>query len=70
MTPQVSRAFLYRLLAGDAAMSMEMCVKVGKLAGNGPRLWANMQTSYDLWQAERDPKIIKALRKVPAFDAA
>ncbi|MBI1215677.1 MAG: HigA family addiction module antidote protein [Alphaproteobacteria bacterium] len=67
---QVSRTFLYRLLAGQTPMSMEMCVKVGKLAGNGPRLWANMQTSYDLWQTENDPDVIKAVRKIPTFEAA
>ena len=29
-------------------------MKLGKLCGNGPVLWLNMQTAYDLWQAERD----------------
>lgn len=62
----VSRTYLYRLLDGKAPMSMEMCMKVGKLAGNGPRLWANMQAAYDLWQAENDPAVQRAVSKIPS----
>lgn len=63
----VSRAYLYRLLDGDVPMSVEMCLKVGKLAGNGARLWLNMQTTFNLWKAEHDPKVLKTVRKVPSF---
>jgi plasmid maintenance system antidote protein VapI len=30
-----------------------MAVRLGKLCGNGPRLWLNLQSGYDLWHAER-----------------
>lgn len=63
----VSRAYLHRLLNGDVPMSMEMCVKVGKLAGNGARLWANMQAAHDLWKAEHDPAVQKAVKKIPSY---
>lgn len=63
----VSRAYLHRLLDGKVPMSMEMCMKVGKLAGNGPRLWANMQAAYDLWQAENDPAVQRAVKKIPSY---
>lgn len=63
----VSRAYLYRLLDGDVPMSVEMCLKVGKFAGNGGRLWWNMQATYNLWQAEHDPKIRKVVKQVPSY---
>lgn len=63
----VSRAFLYRLIAGQVPMSAEMCLKVGKLAGNGARLWMNMQAHFNLWQAEHDPKVVKSLKQVPSY---
>lgn len=63
----VSRTFLYKLLAGEVPMSAEMCLKVGKLAGNGARLWMNMQAHFNLWQAEHDPKVTKSLRQVPSY---
>jgi plasmid maintenance system antidote protein VapI len=28
-------------------------VRLGNLCGNGPSLWLEMQTAYDLWHAER-----------------
>ena len=31
-----------------------MAHRIGKLFGNGPRLWANMQEAVDLWDAERE----------------
>lgn len=63
----VSRTYLYRLLDGATPMSMEMCIKIGKLAGNGARLWANMQGAYDLWQAENDPAVQRAVKKIPSY---
>lgn len=48
-------------------MSMEMCIKVGKLAGNGPELWVNMQAAHDLWKAENSPSLQKAVKKVPSY---
>jgi addiction module HigA family antidote len=50
----LSRQSLYDILAGKQPVTPETAVKLGKLCGNGPVLWLNMQTAYDLWQAERD----------------
>jgi plasmid maintenance system antidote protein VapI len=35
----------------------EMAARLGKLCGNGPRLWMNMQVNYWLWHIERDNKL-------------
>ena len=50
----ISRPTLYAILAEKAPITPEMAVRVGKLCGNGPLLWARMQTAHDLWQAERE----------------
>ena len=35
-------------------MSTDMAHRIGKLFGNGPTLWVNMQKAVDLWAAERE----------------
>ena len=30
-----------------------MAHRIGKLFGNGPTLWVNMQKAIDMWDAER-----------------
>ena len=49
----VSRVALSRVLNGRAAVSPEMALRIGKLAGNGPLLWLGLQQRFDLWHAER-----------------
>jgi len=50
----VTRQTLHRVLAGTAAVTPGMAVRLGKFCGNGPTLWLRMQQAYDLWHAERD----------------
>ncbi|PPQ31150.1 HigA family addiction module antitoxin [Rhodopila globiformis] len=64
----VSRQALHRLLAEDVAMTPEMAVRVGKLCGNGPRVWLAMQQARDLWQAER--AMADILARIPTMHAA
>jgi addiction module HigA family antidote len=41
------------VLAGTAALSPEMALRIGKFCGNCGDVWLRMQTAYDLWHAER-----------------
>lgn len=50
----VSRQTFYDLLSETQAVTPRMAVRLGKLVGNGPAFWVNMQTAYDLWHAARD----------------
>ena len=50
----ISRQLLHRVLNGEAAVTPNLAVRIGKLCGNGPDLWANMQTGYDLWKARQE----------------
>jgi len=62
---QTSRQTLYEILAEKRSVTPEMAVKLGKLCGNGPDLWLNLQTAYDLWRAERQVDT----SKIPTLEA-
>lgn len=49
----ISRQTLYELLGEKQPVTPQMAVRLGKLLGNGPRLWINLQSAHDLWHAER-----------------
>lgn len=49
----ISRVHLHRVLSGKNPVSGEVAVKLGRMFGNGPDLWARMQLAHDLWYAER-----------------
>ena len=65
---RVSRQYLHRILRGEAGITPDMAVKLGKLAGNGPGLWLRMQQIHDLWHAER--RLANELRQIPTRPAA
>lgn len=50
----ISRQTLYDILAERQPVTPGMALRLGKLLGNGPTLWLNLQRRYDLWQAERE----------------
>jgi addiction module HigA family antidote len=62
----VSRQALHRVLAGTAAISPEMALRVGKFCGNGPEVWLRIQAAHDLWHASRSTD----LSAVPTMKAA
>lgn len=55
----ISRQLLYSIVNEKAPVTPEVAVRLGKLIGNGPRLWVNMQAAYDLWHAERSVDVSK-----------
>lgn len=55
----VSRQTIYDLLGEKQPVTPQMAVRLGRLLGNGPALWLNMQTAYDLWHAERETDVSK-----------
>jgi antitoxin HigA-1 len=55
----ISRQTLYDLLECKQPVTPQMAVRIGKLCGNGPRIWLNMQAAHDLWKAERAVDVSK-----------
>jgi addiction module HigA family antidote len=50
----VSRQTLYDILEERRPVTVAMALRLGKLIGNGPTFWLNLQRAYDLEQAERE----------------
>ena len=48
----VSRQQLHRIIACTHPITIEMALRIGKFAGNGPGLWLRMQQAYDLWHTK------------------
>lgn len=64
----VSRQTLHNILSERTAISPEMAVRLGKLCGNGPVLWLNLQQAHHLRQAERN--LAETLPRIPTLRAA
>jgi len=52
----VSRQSMHELLRERRAVSPEMALRLGKLFGNSPEFWLNLQRRVDLWDAARGLK--------------
>lgn len=50
---RIARQTLHRVLAGTAAVSPEMAVRLARLSGTAPQFWLSLQQHYDLWHAEQ-----------------
>jgi len=50
----VSRQTLYDVLKEKQPVTPVIALRLGKLCGNGPDLWLNLQKRYDLHLAERE----------------
>lgn len=50
----VSRQTLYDILNEKQPVTAAMALRLGKLCGNGPTLWLNMQKRYDLERAAEE----------------
>jgi antitoxin HigA-1 len=61
----VTRQTLHRVMAGGTAITPDMAVRLGKLCGNGPDLWLNMQARYDAWEATR--RLAAEVKKIPTL---
>lgn len=64
----VSRQTLYDILGEKQPVTPGMALRLGKLLGNGPNLWMNLQHAYDLAVAEHD--LAGKLKKIPTLTAA
>lgn len=64
----ISRQTLYDILDEKQPVTPGMALRLGKLCGNGPDLWINLQRAYDLEIAER--QLAGELKKIPTLTAA
>jgi addiction module HigA family antidote len=52
----ISRPHLSKVLNRRASITAEMDLKLSEALGQPPGLWIRMQATYDLWQAEQQPR--------------
>src|ERR1043166_3524415 len=64
----VSRAQLYAILGEHAPVTAVMALRLGKLFGNGPDLWLNMQSRFDF--ETLGARMKKELASIPTVEAA
>jgi addiction module HigA family antidote len=63
----ISRQTLYDILKEKQPVTPGMALRLGKLLGNGPELWINLQRAYDLAVAERE--LAGKIKKIPTLAA-
>ena len=64
----ISRQTLYDILNEKQPVTPGMALRLGKLCGNGPDLWINLQRAYDLAIAERE--LAGEIKKIPTLTPA
>ena len=63
-----SRQTLYGILNEKQPVTAAMALRIGKMCGNGPDIWLNLQRTYDLQMAEAT--LGDALDAIPLLKAA
>jgi antitoxin HigA-1 len=64
----ISRQTLYDILNEKQPVTAGMALRIGKMCGNGPDIWLNLQKRYDLHVAEQE--LGDALAAIPLLQAA
>src|SRR5690349_12095665 len=64
----ISRQSLYDILDEKQPVTPAMALRFGKLFGNGPDIWLNMQRQFDIHKAEQD--IGDQIKSIPTLKVA
>lgn len=61
------RAALARVLAGKAALSADLAVRLEQAGVSSARFWIRLQANHDLWRAlQHEQPPVRALQQAPA----
>lgn len=67
----VGRVTLSKILNKKSGISPEMAVRLSLALNTSSEMWINMQSMYDLWQAEKKRKILRAnIKKIKVHQIA
>jgi addiction module HigA family antidote len=64
----VSRQTLYDILDEKQPVTPGMALRLGKLCGNGPDLWLNLEKRYDLHRAALE--LGEKIKEIPTLEVA
>ena len=56
----IGRVTLSRLINAQSGISPEMAIRLSLALNTSSEMWINMQSMYDLWQAEKKRKRLSA----------
>lgn len=62
----LSRQHLYDILNEKKPVSPAVAVRLAKMFGGSPEMWARMQAAYDVWHARREVDV----SAIPKLEAA
>ena len=65
---RLSRQSLYDILGERTPVTARVAVRLGRLFGNSPQFWLNLQAEYDV--AKLSKAMRKELDRIPPLDAA
>lgn len=66
----VGRVTLSKILNKKSGISPEMAVRLSLALNTSSEMWINMQSMYDLWQAEKKRKNLRAtIKKIKVHQA-
>jgi antitoxin HigA-1 len=67
----VGRVTLSKILNKKSGISPEMAVRLSLALNTSSEMWINMQSMYDLWQAEKKRKKLRAnIKKIKVHQIA
>jgi plasmid maintenance system antidote protein VapI len=55
---------LHGILAGRKPLSAVMCLRVARLFGGSPEVWARLQAAYDLKKSEQNKKVMERIARI------
>jgi len=59
----ISRVTLSKILNGKAGITADMALRLAAWFNTSAEVWANMQTQWEIWQAEQAPRpVIRPLK--------
>ncbi len=58
----IGRNNLSQIINGKSGISPSMALKLSRAFSTTAELWMNLQSNYDLWEAEKE---LKGLKKIP-----
>ncbi len=64
----IGRQTLYDILSESQPVTTPIALRLGKLVGNGPEFWLNLQQRFDIYAAEQE--LAKEIAKIPTLTAA
>jgi len=55
---------LHAILAGRKPLAAVMCLRVARLLGGSPKLWMDLQATFDLKKSMQNKKVMEGIARI------